>query len=82
MYEILRGAPHFLDGATGGEPVHIASTAPAAPAALEPPDGLAPLRLAIRLAAHTMEAAAKEIQDPNETTLRDLGKNLGTQRRR
>ncbi len=35
VYEILRGAPHFPDGATWGEPVHIASTAPAAPAALD-----------------------------------------------
>jgi hypothetical protein len=81
VYEILRGAPHFPDGATGGEPVHIASTAPAAPAALDPPGRLAPLRLAIRLAAHTMEAVAKEIQDPDKTTLRGLGKNLGNSKK-
>jgi hypothetical protein len=81
MYEILQGAPHFPDGVAGGEPAQIASTAPADQAALEPPDGLAPLRLAIRLAAHTMEAVAKEIQDPDETTLRGLGKNLGNSKK-
>ncbi len=78
VYEILRGAPHFPDGATGGDPAHIASSAPAA---LEPPDGLAPLRLAIRLAAHTMEAVVREIQDPDQTTLRGLGKHLGNSKK-
>jgi hypothetical protein len=39
------------------------------PAPTEAPDHLAPLRSAIRLATHTMEAVAREIQDPDEITL-------------
>jgi hypothetical protein len=81
VYEILRGAPHFSDGNTEGDPAPIASSASAAPAALEPPDGLAPLRLAIRLATRTMEAVAREIQDPDETTLRGLGRHLGNSKK-
>jgi hypothetical protein len=83
VYEILREAPHFSDGLTEGEPAPAApaapaaSSAPAAPSTLEPPDGLAPLRLAIRLATHTMEAVSREIQDPDETTLRGFAKHLG-----
>jgi hypothetical protein len=42
-------------------------------ASVEAPDRLAPLKSAIRLATHTMEAMAREIQDPDETTLRDFG---------
>ncbi len=77
VYEILRGAPHFPDGSTEGDSAPTASSASAALAALEPPDGLAPLRLAIRLATRTMEAVAREIQDPDETTLRGFGRHLG-----
>jgi hypothetical protein len=39
------------------------------PALAEAPDHLAPLKSAIRLANHTMEAVAREIQDPDEITL-------------
>jgi hypothetical protein len=35
----------------------------------------------IELAAHTMEAAAKEMQDPNETTLQGFGKQLGNSKK-
>jgi hypothetical protein len=48
---------------------------PPAPADAE--DRLAPLKSAIRLATHTMEAVAREIQDPDETTLRGFGKHMG-----
>jgi hypothetical protein len=33
---------------------------------------------AIKLATHTTDAVAREIQDPDETTLRGFGKHLGT----
>jgi hypothetical protein len=46
-----------------------------------PADRLAPLKSAIKLATHTMEAVAREIQDPVETTLRGFGKHLGNSRR-
>jgi hypothetical protein len=81
VYEILRGAPHFSVGPTEGGAAPAASSAPAAPSALEQPDGLAPLRLAIRLATHTMEAVAREIQDPDETTLRGFAKHLGNSKK-
>jgi hypothetical protein len=81
VYEILRGVPHFSDGPAEGDPAPTASSAPAATSALEPPDGLAPLRLAIRLATHTMEAVVREIQDPDETTLRGFGKHLGNSKK-
>ncbi len=81
VYEILRGAPHFSDRPTEGNPAPTASSASAAPSALEPPDGLTPLRLAIRLATHTMEAVAREIQDPDETTLWGFAKHLGNSKK-
>jgi hypothetical protein len=84
VYEILRETPHFSDGLTEGSPAPAApaaSSAPADPSALEPPDGLAPLRLAIRLATHTMEAVAREIQDPDETTLQGFAKHLGNSKK-
>ncbi len=84
VYEILRGAPHFSVGLTEGGPAPAApaaSSAPAAPSAFEPPNGLAPLRLAIKLATHTMEAVAREIQDPDETTLRGFAKHLGNSKK-
>jgi hypothetical protein len=37
-------------------------------------DRLAPLKSVIELATHTMEAAVREMQDPDETTLRGFGK--------
>ncbi len=40
-------------------------------------DHLAPLKSIIEQATYTMEAAAKEMQDPNETILRGFGKQLG-----
>jgi hypothetical protein len=87
VYEILRGALHFSDGLIEGGPAPTASAASSAPAAsaassaLEPADGLDPLRLAIRLATHTMEAVAKEIQDPDEATLRGYAKQLGNSKK-
>ncbi len=50
-------------------------------APVEAPDRLAPLKSAIRLATHTMEAVAREIQDPDETTLRGFGKHLGNSKK-
>ncbi len=44
-------------------------------------DRLAPLKTAIELATHTMEAAAREMQDPDETTLRGFGKQLGNSKK-
>jgi hypothetical protein len=57
------------DGGGGG------GAGPPAPAEAE--DRLAPLKSAIRLATHTMEAVAREVQDSDETTLRGFGKHLG-----
>ncbi len=47
----------------------------------EATDRLAPLKSAIKLATHTMEAVAREIQDPDETTLRGFGKQLGNSKK-
>ncbi len=47
----------------------------------EAPDRLGLLKSAIRLATHTMEAVAREIQDPDETTLRGFGKHLGNSKK-
>jgi hypothetical protein len=51
------------------------------PAPMEAADRLAPLKLAIKWATHTMEAVAREIQDPDETTLRGFGKHLGNSKK-
>jgi hypothetical protein len=50
-------------------------------ALVEAADRLAPLKSAIKLATHTMEAVAREIQDPDETTLRGFGKHLGNSKK-
>jgi hypothetical protein len=47
------------------------------PASTGVADRLAPLKSAIEQATYTMEAAAKEMQDPDETILRGFGKQLG-----
>jgi hypothetical protein len=44
-------------------------------------DRLAPLKTVIEQATHTMEAAAKEMLDPDETTLRGFGKQLGNSKK-
>jgi hypothetical protein len=44
-------------------------------------DRIAPLRSVIEQATYTMEAAAKEIQDPDETILRGFGKQLGNSKK-
>ncbi len=44
-------------------------------------DRLAPLRAVIEQATYTMEATAKEIQDPDETILRGFGKQLGNSKK-
>jgi hypothetical protein len=51
------------------------------PAPKEAANRLAPLKSAIKLATHTMEAVAREIQDPLETTLRGFGKHLGNSKK-
>ncbi len=73
VYEIVDKTKLVQDGSSGD------SAAPLAPA--EPADCLAPLRSAIRLATHTMEAVAREIQDPDETTLRGFAKHLGNSKK-
>jgi hypothetical protein len=47
----------------------------------EAADHLAPLKSAIESATHTMEAAEREMQDPDETTLRGFGKQLGNSKK-
>ncbi len=44
-------------------------------------DHLAPLKSIIEQATYTMEAAAKEVQDPNKTVLRGFGKQLGSSKK-
>ncbi len=44
-------------------------------------DRLAPLKSIIEQATYTMEAAAKEITDPDETILRGFGKQLGNSKK-
>ncbi len=44
-------------------------------------DRLAPLKSAIESATHTMEAAEREMQDPDKTTLRGFGKQLGNSKK-
>jgi hypothetical protein len=61
------------DGSSGS------GAGPLAP--IEATDCLAPLRSAIKLATDTMEAVAREIQDPDETTLRGFGKHLGNSKK-
>ncbi len=51
------------------------------PETTEAADRLAPLKSAIKLATHTMEAVAREMQDPDETTLRGFGKQLGNSKK-
>jgi hypothetical protein len=55
------------------------SVDPSAPPATV--DRLAPLKSAIKLATHTMEAVAREVQDPDETTLWGFGKQLGNSKK-
>jgi hypothetical protein len=44
-------------------------------------DCLAPLKSVIEQATYTIEAAAKEMQDPDETILRGFGKQLGNSKK-
>ncbi len=78
VHQMVEEAEIFRDSPSGDG---AAPPTPAEPAALKPADGLAPLRLAIRLATHTMEAVAREIQHPDETTLRGLAKHLGNSKK-
>jgi hypothetical protein len=55
------------------------SMGPSAPPAAV--DRLAPLKSAIKLATHTMEAMARKVQDPDETTLRGFGRQLGNSKK-
>ncbi len=77
-HQMVEEAEVFQDSPSGAD---AAPSAPAEPMALKPADGLAPLRLAIRLATHTMEAMEREIQDPDETTLRGFAKHLGNSKK-
>jgi hypothetical protein len=75
VYEIADKAKlDQLPNGGGGD-----GAAPLAPT--EVADCLAPLKSAIKLATHTMEAVAREIQDPDETTLRGFGKHLGNSKK-
>jgi hypothetical protein len=78
VHQMVEEAEVFQDSPSGAG---VAPPAPAEPTALKPADGLAPLRLAIRLATHIMEAVAREIQDPDETTLRGFAKHLGNSKK-
>jgi hypothetical protein len=71
VYEIAHKAKldQLPNGGGGG------GAGPLAPA--EAADCLAPLKSAIKLATHTMEAVAREIQDLDETTLRGFGMHPG-----
>jgi hypothetical protein len=71
VYEIVSAAR--LDQPSSGG----AGVGAGPPAPVEASDHLAPLKSAIKLATHTMEAVAREIQDPDEITLRGFGKHLG-----
>jgi hypothetical protein len=44
-------------------------------------DHLTPLRSAIEQATYTMQAVARELTDPNETVLREFGKQLGNSKK-
>jgi hypothetical protein len=44
-------------------------------------DRLGRLKMAIKLATHTMEVVAREMRDPDETTLRGFGKQLGNSKK-
>jgi hypothetical protein len=75
VYEIAGGArPDQPSGGGAG-----AGVGPPVPT--EAPDHLAPLKSAIKLATHTMEAVAREIQDPDEITLRGFAKHLGNSKK-
>ncbi len=74
VHQMVDEAELFWDSLSGEG---AAPPVPAEPTALKPADGLAPLRLAIRIATHTTEDVAKEIQDPSEAALRSYAKQLG-----
>ncbi len=78
VHQMVEEAEVFQDCFSGAG---VAPPAPAELTALKPADGLAPLRLAIRLTTHTMEAVAREIQDPDKTTLRGFAKHLGNSKK-
>jgi hypothetical protein len=62
------------EGAGGGR---VSASAPTGAV-----DRLAPLKSAIESAIYTMEAVEKELQDPDETTLRGFGKQLGNSKKK
>jgi hypothetical protein len=78
VYQIVNEAVLFLDGFNrdGSAP-----PAPAEPTAPKPVDGLAHLRLVIGIATYTVEAVAKEVQDPDEAALRCYAKQLGVSKK-
>jgi hypothetical protein len=51
------------------------------PSAIARTDHLAPLKSIIEQATYTVEAATREMQDPNETVLRGFGKQLGSSKK-
>ncbi len=61
------------------EGVSRSKAGPAAPTGAADP--LAPLKSVIEQATYTMEAAAKEMQDPDETILQGFGKQLGNSKK-
>ncbi len=78
VHQVVNEAELFQDGFNGGG---VAPPVPAEPAAPKPVDGLAHLRLVIGIATHTMEAVAREIQDPDEAALRCYAKQLGASKK-
>jgi hypothetical protein len=74
-YKIVNEALHFFDGFIED------GSAPSVLSVPKPADSLAPLRKAIEIATYTMEAVAKEVQDPSEIRLRGLAKQLGTSKK-
>ncbi len=78
VYQIVNEAVLFLDGFNGDG---SAPPAPAEPPAPKPVDGLAHLRLVIGTATYTIEAVAKEVQDPDKAVLRCYAKQLGVSKK-
>jgi hypothetical protein len=76
--QIVNEAELFQDGFNGDGAGPPAAAEPTAP---KPVDGLAHLRLVIGIATYTVEAVAKEIQNPDEAALRCYAKQLGASKK-
>jgi hypothetical protein len=78
VYQIVNEAVLFLDGFNRDGSAPPAPTEPTAPT---PVDGLAHLRLVIGITTYTVEAVAKEVQNPDEVALRCYAKQLGVSKK-